>query len=387
MRLLYSLKTIIIFNIILLSSFAHSEPLLNGIASHQELGKDQFIGALFSEKISTNASTLLAADQPTRMELKILAEDGISARRFSRMWIDGMAINNNSDVLTNQANNIVKFDSLFKGRLISGDHVIFNLKPGLGVSISVNGVVLGNIKDDAFFPLLLSSWIGKIPLSSDFKDNMLKVGEEGTMLRGRFDQIKPATYRVTEIASWTGQAQSSSSFAASSNKATKSSAAPEIALDLKPISPATIALPPLSPTNQSASSSKASVKSSATSKPSVKHDDDEDSAPAFTAETLLARQFYLKEVIKSINKKVRYPSYAAQRGHEGSVRIDVRLDRDGKITEITASEPSRHSELTKEAIAAINRAAPFPALPDAISGEGFEFSAPIRFQLLQKSEK
>lgn len=379
------LNFLTIISLFLLSSIVHAEPMLNGIASHEDLGKEQFIGALFAESITNNADTLLSANQPMRMELKILSAEGISARRFSRMWIDGMAINNNPEILTKQAPNIVKFDSLFKGRVISGDHIVFQLTRGQGVDVSINTIALGNIKDDAFFSLLLSSWIGKIPLSSEFKDNILKVGDVGATLRARFDQIKPASYRSGEIYAWAGTAHSQSSAASS---AVKSS----IANVVVNISPATtgIDLPPLAPINNSSSSSSAPSIASKTAKSASsapKNDEDEEDSPAFTTESLLARQFYVKEAIKLINKTVRYPHVAAQKGQEGSVRVTVTLNRQGEIVNIVASTPSEHSALTKEALAAIKRAAPFPALPNAVIGENFEFTAPIRFTLLQKIKK
>jgi periplasmic protein TonB len=381
MRSLNFIKNILFLNLLLSFSLAHAEPMLNGIASHQELGKEQFIGALYSESISNNADTLLAVNQPMRMELKILSDDGISARRFTRLWIDGMAINTNPDVLRNQANNIVRLDSFFKGRLVKGDHVIFKLNPGQGVDTSVNGILLGNIKDDKFFSLMLSTWIGKVPLSSDFKDNMLKVGDVNGLLRNRYELIKPAANRSGEIAGWSGQqTQAASSSSKSSAKASSSKA---VDAPVVTASSPKITLPPLETAEKSSSSSKAAVKKVVASvAPAV--EDEEDSGPAFTTESLLARQFYVKELIKSINQRVRYPVSAQQKGQEGSVRVRVVLNRQGQIVEIEASEPSRYSALTKEALAAVKRAAPFVGVPEAISGDRFEFTAPIRFTLLQK---
>jgi protein TonB len=377
------IRNLFVLNVLLVASLVKAEPMLNGISSHQELGQEQFIGALFSETISNNADTLLAANQPMRIEMKILIEDGISPRRFSRMWVDGMAINNSPDVLTSQADNIVKLDSLFKGRLMKGDHVIFKLTPGKGVDVSVNNSLLGNIQNDKFFSLLLSSWIGKVPLSSDFKENMLKVGDVGNSLRSRFEQIQPDTQRAAAIASWDGPTSASSSIRSS----TSSGAAVEVSIETaRP----NVTLPPITGIEneaKSSSSSKAAsiakAKSSASSA-RVIDDEDEDTGPAFTAQTLLARQFYVKEAMKLIYKRVRYPTSAQQKGQEGSVRVTVTLDRQGNIINIVASEPSQHAVLTREAVAAIERAAPFPALPDEISGNSLQFTAPIRFALMQK---
>jgi TonB family protein len=65
----------------------------------------------------------------------------------------------------------------------------------------------------------------------------------------------------------------------------------------------------------------------------------------------------------------------------------VTLNRQGEIINIVASEPSQHTSLTKEAIAAIKRAAPFPGIPNTVPGNNFKFDAPIRFTLLQKPQK
>jgi periplasmic protein TonB len=198
----------------------------------------------------------------------------------------------------------------------------------------------------------------------------LKVGDVGNSLRSRFDQIKPASYRIAEISAWTGQAQASS---ASSSKASAKSSAPKADIDtsIAPITPA-ITLPPLVSSETESSSSKAAVKTAvASSKAPTPIEDDEDDAPAFTTESLLARQFYVKELIKAINQKVRYPVSAAQKGQEGSVRVRVVLDRQGNIMVIEPIESSPYAALNREAVA----------------GQSFEFNAPIRFTLLQKPKK
>ena len=152
---------------------ASAAPMLNGIGIHKELGQELFMGALYSEALSNDAETLMTSGVPMRMELKILASDGIATRRFSRMWIESMAINSRADFLTAQANNMVTFDSFLKGRIQPGGHIVFASTPEKGVEISLDGVSLGIIKDNQFFTMLLSTWIGKVPLAADFKENLL----------------------------------------------------------------------------------------------------------------------------------------------------------------------------------------------------------------------
>ena len=60
---------------------AYPAPMLNGLAIHQELGKEQFIGALYSETLSNDPETLINNKLPMRMELKIVAPEGLTTRR------------------------------------------------------------------------------------------------------------------------------------------------------------------------------------------------------------------------------------------------------------------------------------------------------------------
>ena len=392
---IHKFNCLLIASILFLCTAAHSAPMLNGIAVHQELGQEVFIGALYSESLSNNADSLLNNNQPMRMELKIVAPEGLTTRRFSRLWIEGMAINNRADVLTAQADNMVKFDGLFKGRFMTNDHVVFDSIPGKGVNISVNGVLLGNIADNQFFSVLLTTWIGRVPLSSDFRDSLLKVGNIDGALRSRFDTIKPNSARIAEIHNWAtpvvAEVKSSSSKAASS--APREVAAiekPEVpALAAAVIEKPTIELPAVPPapvtqvTTAAAASSAPAVAAAKPAPAPIASDDedDEDEGPALTAQSLLARQFYVSDILKKVFSKTRYPSRALERGQEGSVRIAVVIDRQGNILSMNSLDESRHELLNREAREAIKRSAPFPEIPAALPGARFEFTVPIRFTL------
>lgn len=125
--------------LLFICSLASAAPLLNGISIHSELGEEVFIGAIYTERLSNSASDLLGTSQPTRMELKIVASEGMTRRRFSRLWIEGMAVNNRADTLTAQADNVVVFDGLFKDNLQANDQVSLSMTPSNGVSIQLNG--------------------------------------------------------------------------------------------------------------------------------------------------------------------------------------------------------------------------------------------------------
>ena len=385
-------RVLISISLLIICQATRAEPMLNGIAVHQELGQEVFIGALFSESLSNDADTLINNSQPMRMELKIVAPDGLTTRRFSRMWIEGMAINSKADVLTAQADNMVKFDGLFKGRFVKNDFISFANHPGRGVDIAVNGVLLGNIKDNAFFSMLLSTWIGKIPLSSEYRDSLLKVGDVDASLRSRFTAITPTAARTAEVKEWTGvmvAVEETKSSAASSSKAStaaaKAATATTAVVIAKPELPKldvpAIEKPALDVPAPTAPAEKAAPAATAAAPAAAKVEEEDEEGPALTAQSLLARQFYVSDAIKKIRSKTKYPQRALDRSQAGNVRVSVVIDREGNILNSDLLESSKFDLLNKEAIEAVKRSAPFPALPEEVSGARFEFTVPIRWTL------
>jgi periplasmic protein TonB len=396
MRFNHLFRVLISISLLMLCHITRAEPMLNGIGVHQELGREVFIGALYSESLSNDADTLMNNVQPMHMELKIVAPDGLTTRRFSRMWIEGMAVNSKADVLTAQADNMVKFDGLFKGRFLKDDFISFTNNPGKGVDIAVNDVLLGNIKDNAFFSMLLSTWIGKIPLSSDYRDSLLKVGDVDAGLRGRFSTIAPTAARTAEVKAWTGpqvDVKETKTAEASSSKSSANAKVDAVVIaktDLPKLDVPTIDKPALDipvPVTQVEKTAPA-VATNAAAKPATAtvaaakvEDEDEEEGPALTAQSLLARQFYVSDAIKKIRSKTKYPQRALDRDQEGSVRVAIVIDREGTVLNTNILETSKFDLLNKEAIEAIKRSAPFPALPAEIAGSRFEFTVPMRWTL------
>jgi protein TonB len=389
-------QILVSISLLMLCHLTRAEPMLNGIGVHQELGREVFIGALYSESLSNDADTLMNNVQPMRMELKIVAPDGLTTRRFSRMWIEGMAVNSKVEVLTAQADNMVKFDGLFKGRFLKDDFISFTNNPGKGVDIAVNGVLLGNINDNAFFSMLLSTWIGKIPLSSDYRDSLLKVGDVDAGLRSRFSIISPTAARTTEIKTWTGaqiEIKETKTAEASSSKASTNAKVVDTVviaktelpkLDVPAIEKPALDIP--APVTQAEKTIPVSAAAASTPAKSVavaaaKVEEEEDEGPALTAQSLLARQFYVSDAIKKIRSKTKYPQRALDRGQAGNVRVAIVIDRQGNILSTNILETSKFELLNKEALEAIKRSAPFPELPAEMAGVRFEFSVPMRWAL------
>ena len=369
----------------LLASFCSlalaAEPMLNGMATHVDLGKEQFIGALYSTPLSDNPDKLLANTQPMRMVLKIVSPDGVTTRRFSRWWIEGMAINNSATLLTEQADNMVKFDGLFKGRFAANDTIAFIAEPGKGVNITINDVLLGNIASDKFFSMLLRTWVGKVPLSSDYKDGILKNGNVSAELKGRFDKIKPSKERTTEVAGWS-KIKSAADLAAEKEKEKEAKEAAAKSSSSSSVDNAK-QLAAQKAEQAKAEAAKLAAPKTTTPAAATATANDDDEKPALTAQTLLARQFYVSDQLKKVYANVRYPKKALEKSQTGSVRLTIVINRQGGLVSASIAQASEFEILNEAALEAVNKTT-FTAMPDAIAGSTFEFNAPLRFTLQQK---
>lgn len=382
----------------LASSTSLAASQLNGLALHQELGNEQFIGALYLEATSGEANSVVGGDQSKRMELRILADNGITARRFSRMWIEGMAINNSNAALTEQADNMVRFSNLFRGRLRQNDIIAFSREPGEGVTIEMNGVMLGEIENDSFFDLLLRSWVGGVPLSSSFKEGILAAGDPDSDLVTRFEAIEPSQAQVDRVVAWTQPEPEPEQTVSAGLPATE---LPKVtALDMPS---ARLQLdsdfgdtPDEEQGQEQAAEGSSSEAGDDTSEDAqladsetgpeadseqtaALEDEEEDAGPLLTAESLRAQQVYFSSLMRKILQNTQYPQRALRRGREGELRMAVVIDRQGRVKSMDFLEQARFSSLNAEAERAIQAASPFPSVPEAIQGDDYEFSVPFTF--------
>ncbi len=364
---------------------------LNGLAAHQELGSEQFIGALYLEAVSDDRNIILAAEGSKRMELRITSASGIAARRFSRMWIEGMAINNTSAVLTEQADNMVRFSNAFKGKLQQNDVVALSVEPGEGVEIALNGVVLDTINDDDFFNLLLRTWIGNVPLSSTYRTNLLQAGAVNADLRARFEAIEPTQRRRQAILAWLEPDEEPEAEEERSERlaAEERPSAPDAGMGIAAVTPLDIPRPELradpediaEPEPEPEPQPQRRAEQTSTPPVAAREEEEEDEGPLITVESLRAQQVYFSDLMRSIQSNTKYPRRALQRNQQGEVRVSVIINRVGQIVRTEILEESEYRLINEAAIDAIEDSAPFAEIPSAIQGQVYEFSVPFTFVL------
>ena len=430
--------TFLLANYLLLLPLTGSanELQLNGLAVHTEFGRNIFIGALYTATPTDDPQ--VALKDVDKIELRVVSPR-YSSRQHIAMWIQGMAINNPSTILANEAENMASFASLISKSLKAGDSLQI-VQQGEEVHFLLNDINLGEIESEHFFNLLTRVWIGPVPLSSDFKNSLLAKGELDADILGSFAALRANEQRRQQIQLWVDaktqpepiitaaptllkSSQSAASLteeqppasivekqqsvvASDSNESIPTSMENEVII----ASAATTQAPEIQdsknqdPENQGDSSTLNSelneeashreavllenANASAMAAPSAEQSsidelelDDEDLAPIFSAEAILSRQRYQAELMQWIYKHIRYPRRAIEKEQQGSVRIAVTIDREGVVQQVSEAKSSQYQLLNRAAIKAVNRASPFPPIPEGINGDNFDFTLPIVFRI------
>lgn len=366
--------------LVMLSGGLRAESGLNGVAVYSELGNDLFLGALYSGQIGTNAQELINGSYPKRIELKVISPHGITQRQLSRIWRESVAINSARDLLIAQVNNLIYFDGLIRDRLESGDHLVIDLTPGRGVTISLNSVQLGYVKSDAFFGMLLQSWIGIVPPSTKFRDDLLNLNEASDAQVSRFITMYPRTARVEVVKSWLEPEAAPEKEVAVVKPAEVAKVATAIQPDKssveKPVAPAT-RIAATAAQNTPIPSPVVAVAAPAV----IEAKEPEIKSGLSEAEALLARQFYISDVFKKIYAQVDYPRRAQELQQMGTVKLAVVIDAVGNVKTVESVDESKFTLLNKAALAAVRSAAPFPPPPRGLNVAELELFVPITFSM------
>ena len=95
----------------------------------------------------------------------------------------------------------------------------------------------------------------------------------------------------------------------------------------------------------------------------------------------VAEVSWQKSLHLHLNKNKKYPTEARNKAVQGVVTVTFMLDRTGKLVSSSVTKSSGSTLLDEEALAALERASPFPAPPDEYPGEQPSFTIPIKFNI------
>jgi protein TonB len=82
-----------------------------------------------------------------------------------------------------------------------------------------------------------------------------------------------------------------------------------------------------------------------------------------------------------LNSLKRYPAEARRQGKTGVVMVRFRIDRSGHMLSYRIEQGSGQIVLDEETARLMQRADPFPAPPDSVTGAELEFVVPVQYRL------
>lgn len=399
--------------IALLSVSAQADLVLNGSSVYSDLGKNQFAAALYLETPQKNPDSVHSMEGERRMEVRVL--NNYSKRRWFNLWMQSISINNSRETFSKSAQDLITLMQAAKSAPQKGDFIEYLSSSTQGTSMRFNGTELVADLPVEVFGLLLNTWIGAIPPSTNFKQEILGNQRHPEAMQ-LLETVTTDPQRKTLAASWILPPKPETVKVAvkpAIKKAPKAKAVAAVKLKEKAtLSPVTAvaekvavtetakeaakeatinkmaAAKPTADVTRSASaalstaaSTKTAAIETATSDKEVATNADSEDELDFSVAEALAMRDYTPLVVQKIYKKISYPSRAINRGFEGTVRMAIVVSKTGALESATIAQASNHSILNKAAIKATERAAPFPELPAALNTDQFEITVPITFKL------
>lgn len=378
---------------LLFSCAVKAELILNGSTIYTDLGRDQFVAGLYTETAHNSPEVIQAMDSEKRMEVRIL--NNYSKRRWVNLWMQSISINNSRENFSDSAEELIALMQAPKSAPQKGDVLEYLFSPESGTSMRFNGTQLISGLSGEVFDLLLRTWIGAIPPSTSFKQELLG-NQRNTQARDLLQSVTADKQRVALAASWIIPKP-----VKTTAPKLKAKVIPE-PIEIAETKEAPIEQPKEDPVvaaetigteksvteedgdlkkiadNETSNSDQSAAEVS--EEPANKEPDTEDDIDFNVAEAMAQRD-YTPLVFQKIYKNISYPSRAVSNNQQGTVRVAIEIGRSGELQNVLATQESRYSILNKAALKAVKKAAPFPALPDEITADSFKLSIPITFKL------
>jgi hypothetical protein len=150
---------------------ADSQLLLNGAGLREKYMIDLYIGGLYLQAKSSDATAIINADEPMALRLLIVSSR-INSENMTETTLEGFQ-NSLGDKLAAMQPRIDQFMLSFKEPIKEGDVFEMLYLPASGVIISKNGKQLNTVEGVDFKAALFGIWLGEEPAQKSLKEDML----------------------------------------------------------------------------------------------------------------------------------------------------------------------------------------------------------------------
>ena len=150
---------------------ADKQLLLNGAGLRDKWMIDLYVGGLYLTEKSSDANTIISADEPMALRLLIVSSR-ITSENMTEATLEGFG-HSLGDKQAAMQPRIDQFLAAFKEQIQEGDVFEMLYLPGDGVAVSKNGKNLDTIEGLDFKSALFGIWLGEEPAQKSLKMGML----------------------------------------------------------------------------------------------------------------------------------------------------------------------------------------------------------------------
>jgi len=325
---------------------------LNGLALFSELRHDYYMAALLLPAPASDPAAIVTAAGPQGMELLVTTERW-SPYSFAGQWNRALVINNDPEELQAFDAEVTGFTSLpGEYDFARGDRILILKRDDGATAVSINDQPVLTVTRPGFFRLLLRSWIGMRPPSSEFRAALLAAGNLNAEMADHYRQLvamsrtgDPGNWGYVEIATRADEpAGESGAGAAGGNSVLNSGGESLSAPDTPAPQPVAAAAP---------------VAAVAAVDPAVQR-------------RLLG---YQNQVMRLVLGNLRNPDGPRQ---QGDVIIEARIGRGGELLGQSVVHASPHAAQNAAATAAL-AATELPPVPEDLPGDEVAVRIPFNF--------
>ncbi|MBD3653648.1 TonB family protein [Kangiella sp.] len=366
---------------------------LNGLAVHSELRQEWFLNALYLSSKSDDPAEIINSPTTKRMQIKVLADE-LPGRRLKRFWIERIKNNNEAAVVLENARGVRELADTIGQDLAAGDTIDIDYVPGQGTVIQINGATVNTV-DEAIFPLMLNTWVGERPPSSEFKDAIL--GNQSAVgysdLLAKYSTINPAPSRVSlfDQAAQAAKEEEERKAREAEERRLEQERREEEARRAEEERQRQAELAAQREQEQAQQAAQQQVEKKPEPKPEVKQPEVVEVPAGPTEEELEAMRVSYNSAIRAHYVPFfEYPVQQIMRRHgksallnprkgrtHGEVTIQLEVDRDGELVGGSLVSSSGEKILDDAVMSALFDAVPYPAMPEELPEETFNTTLPI----------
>ncbi len=148
-----------------------AELKLNGAGTRSKWFMDLYVGSLYVPQASSDAASIINADEPQAITLHIIS-GMITSDKMISATMEGFEKSSGGD-LSAIKGEVEQFLAVFSEEIREGDVFDLVYAPGEGVRVLKNGELRDTVGNLAFKKALFGIWLSDKPAQQDLKEKML----------------------------------------------------------------------------------------------------------------------------------------------------------------------------------------------------------------------